>query len=122
MKIKFFLLLFFYCILIQSCLNRQFVRGTHDIVSIGDSLVNDSAIFIGFVYQYSDDLDFNLPADDALISIEDQIKTTSDTTGFYFIKIPPGKYSLKCQGDYNTSLEIIDETENITKSMEIQFF
>jgi hypothetical protein len=94
-----------------SCLNRQFIDGRYELVSVSDTTLNDSSIFVGYIHQ----IDFPYPfPDDYEVWIENTYHSTiSDSIGFYFIKTMPGVYSIKCQQKGNNWERLIVEINDI---------
>ncbi len=96
----------------SSCLNRQFIDGYAEIVSISNSTLNDSSLFFGYARQvdYSD----LYPIRPYEIWIENTaIKVYTDSTGYFSIKTMPGTYSLKCQSTSNNWEQLIEELNKI---------
>jgi len=109
--------------LIISCLNRQFVKGRSEIVSVSDSTLNDSSIFVGYVYTYSEDTSFLLSINRAQIWIVNSgINSFSDLNGYYNLKTIPGTYTIRCQDEGNGWSQLIEELKNvkINKNEKIQ--
>ena len=67
-----------------SCLDRQFIKGRAELISISDSILNDSSIFVGHVQQV--DWTGNYPYDAIPFEIwieNTKYSTTTDSTGYY---------------------------------------
>ncbi len=100
--------------------------GKAEIVSVSDSLLNDSSLFVGYIY----DLDYSspdYPAQAARVWIEStSLSTTPDSTGHYSIKTLPGTYTVKCERDFNKWPELIEEVKNVAikknQSIHINFY
>lgn len=101
-------------VVVNSCLNRQFIDGRTEIVSSSDTTLNDSSLVFGHVY-YVDWSDKEYYYENELkIWIENSdLGTTNDTTGYYSLKITPGTYTIKCQSTYNEWERLIEEAKNI---------
>jgi hypothetical protein len=122
-----FALVFVALLLNCSCLHRQFITGRAELVSISDSTLNDSSIFVGQVQP----VDFigNYPYD--AIPFEVWIKnskysTLTDSKGNYSLKTLPGTYTLRCQTKSNEWGKLIEEKPNIkidkNKKIKIDFY
>ena len=101
-------------ILNNACLNRQFIDGHVEFISSSDTTLNDSSIFLGHVFR----LDFpdNLPYRDSEFEIwleESNLRTTTDTNGYYSIITEPGIFTIKCQSASNNWQRLIEEMEDI---------
>lgn len=110
-------------VLNSSCLNRQFIKGKTELVSISDSTLNDSSIFVGHVQQ----LDFigNYPYDAIPFEVwieNTNYRTMTDSTGYYYLKTKPGTYTLMCQTKSNEWDKLIEEKRNVNidKNTKIQ--
>lgn len=108
------LTLFSVFIVVSSCLNRQFIEGRAEIVSVSDTILSDSSFVFGHVYCVGwPGKDFYYE-NEFEIWIEDSgMKTTNGTTGFYSLKMAPGTYTIKCQTTYNEWERLIEEVQNI---------
>lgn len=98
-----------------------------ELVSISDSTLNDSSIFVGHVYRV--DWTGNYPYDATPFEIwieNTKYSTTTDSTGYYFVKVMPGTYSIKCQSKYNEWEQLIEEKRNVkidkNKKIQIDFY
>jgi hypothetical protein len=101
-------------LLIGSCLDRQFIKGKAELISISDSTLNDSSIFVGHVQQV--DWTGNYPYDTIPFEIwieNTKYRTTTDSTGYYYIKTLPGTYSVRCQTKSNKWVQLIEEKRNV---------
>jgi len=97
-----------------SCLNRQFIKGRAELISISDSILNDSSIFVGYVHKVDWTVNYPYDAFPFEIWIENtQYRTTTDSTGYYYIKTVPGTYSVKCQSKSNKWVQLIEEKRNV---------
>jgi hypothetical protein len=94
-----------------SCLNRKFVDGRYELLSVSDTTLNDSSIFVGYIHQ----IDFPYPfPNDYEIWIENtDYSTISDSIGYYSIKTMPGVYSIKCQQKGNSWERLIVKIKDI---------
>lgn len=111
----------------SSCLNRQFIEGRAEIVSISDTALNDSSLMFGHVYhlEWVDKEQYFENEFEIWIENSDY-RTTNDTIGYYSLKMPPGTYTIKCQSTGNNWERLIERVKNIdilknTKT-EIDFF
>jgi hypothetical protein len=122
-----FVLILAVLVIISSCLNRQFIEGRAELVSISDSTLNDSSIFVGHVQK----IDFagNYPYD--AIPFEVWIENTkysimTDSVGNYYLKTLPGTYTIRCQSKSNEWEKLIEEKRNIkidkNKKIQIDFY
>ena len=105
-----------YCLIVTligsvSCLNRQFVDGRYELVSVSDTTLNDSSIFVGYIHQI--DFPYHFPNDYEIWIENTDYSTISDSIGYYFIKTMPGVYSIKCQQKGNLWERLIVETKDI---------
>ena len=108
-----------------SCLDRQFVDGRVELVSVSDTMLNDSSLFVGYVHQI--DWGGPYPSDYFEIWIENtSYETGTDTIGYYFLKTLPGKYTLKCKTRSESWDTLIEEMKNIdiakNKKIRIDFY
>lgn len=106
-----------------SCLNRQFIEGRAELVSISDTILNDSSIFVGHI-TLIDRVNLYIPTE---IWIENtNYKTTVDSAGYYALKTLPGTYTIKCQTKWNTWNQLIEEKKNVeitkNKKIKIDFY
>ena len=106
-----------------SCLNREFVDGRAEIVSITDAPLNDSIEIFGNVYRINS-LDNHTYLDnefEVLMKNLDQVSKT-DTSGFYSLKTTAGTYSLSCQrvGNYWERLVVEINAGDIPRNKKIQ--
>jgi hypothetical protein len=109
-----YLMLIWVVLLLSSCLHRQFVQGKAEIVSKTDSTLNDSSIFVGYVY-YPQGGNGIFPAAGAQIWTENSnLSTISDTSGYYYIKTAPGIYTIKCQNEGNHWPLLIEEATDVS--------
>ncbi|MDX2445118.1 MAG: hypothetical protein QNK30_15090 [Bacteroidales bacterium] len=108
-----------------SCLNRQFIDGYAEIVSISDSTLSDSSLFFGYTRQV--DYSGLYPIRPYEIWIENTaIKVYTDSSGYFSIKTMPGTYALKCQYKSNNYEQLIEELKNIeikkNQKIEVGFY
>lgn len=108
-----------------SCLDRHFVDGRAELISISDTTLNDSSIFVGYVHQ----IDWNgpYPSDFFRIWIENtSYETSTDTIGYYFLKTLPGKSTIKCQSNSESWDKLVEEMKDIeiakNKKIRIDFY
>jgi hypothetical protein len=104
-------------------MNRQFIKGKAEIISVSDSSLNDSSIFVGYVYEHLDHWPNKKPIQNAQIWLNDQnLKTVSNVDGYYYIKATPGIYTVKCQRAYNTWPQLVEEIRDfkINKNEKVQ--
>ncbi|MFT3737647.1 MAG: carboxypeptidase-like regulatory domain-containing protein [Breznakibacter sp.] len=103
-----------FVLLLASCLDRQFIKGKAEIISVLDTTLNDSSIFAGYVYEHPDYYQNNFPIQNAQIWIDNpDLSTASNALGYYYIKTLPGTYTLKCQKEYNHWPQLIEEAKNV---------
>ncbi len=108
-----------------SCLDRQFVDGRAELISISDTALNDSSVFLGYIHQI--DWDEPYPSDYFKIWVENTpFETTASTNGYYFLKVFPGKYTLNCQTASGSWDRLIEEVKDIevakNKKYRIDFY
>lgn len=108
-----------------SCLDRQFVDGRAELISISDTTLNDSSVFVGYVHQI--DWRGSYPSDYFKFWIENtSYETLTDTNGYYLLKTLPGRYTLKCQTSSESWDRLIEEMKNIdiakNKKIRIDFY
>ena len=110
----------------SSCLNRHFTVGRHDLVSISDTLINDSAIFVGFAHWVDWPTGYRFQGPFVIKLENTSLSTKSDSLGYYFIKTLPGKYTITGQSEGNEWSQLIEEIKNIdiqkNKKIRIDFF
>ena len=116
-------------LVISSCLNRQFIDGRAELVSVSDTLLNDSSLIFGYIYGVDEINKASYPhyENEFEIWIENsKLRATIDKTGYYFIKTKPGTYSVKCQRPSNEWDTLIEEIKNIeigkNKKTQIDFY
>ena len=119
------LLILVLIVLNYSCLDRQFVDGRSEVISISDTTLNDSSFFVGYVHRI--DWKGSYPLNYFNIWIENtSYKTTADTNGYYFLKTLPEKYTIKCNGGSENWDRLIEEMKNIeiakNKKVRIDFY
>jgi hypothetical protein len=120
--------LILFCIVhIQSCMNRQFIKGQAEIISISDSTLNDSSLFVGYVYEHPDHWPNRQPIQDAQVWLNDQtLKASTNLKGYYYLKTVPGTYTVKCQRNLNMwpqlVLEVKDVKINKNEKVQIDFY
>jgi len=114
-KIFRLIIVFFAGLVISSsCLNRQFVEGRAEIVSISDTVFNDSSLIFGHIHhvdwfgnEYYRENEFEIWLENS------DLITTNDTTGYYSLKTVQGTYTLKCQTSGNQWERLIEEVKNL---------
>ena len=114
------------CILhLQGCFERDFVTGHADVVSVSDTAISDSSIFVGYVYEHPD-YGFKQPVPDAQVWLSDkEVFTSTNSEGYYFLKTVSGKHRLKCQSDDNQWSQLIVEKDieiNKNEKVQIDFY
>ena len=113
-KLLAFVLLLIGILFFTSCLDRKFVKGKVEIISVTDTTLNDSSIIVGHVYRLQDSNTNRGPIQNAKIWIENStLSNTSNTTGYYYIKITPEIYTIKCQDNGSPWPQMIEEINNI---------
>jgi hypothetical protein len=101
-------------VLNSSCLNRQFIEGRSELVSISDSILNDSSIFVGHVQELDFSGNYPYKAIPFEVWIENtKYSTMTDSIGNYSLKTLPGTYTLRCQTKSNEWEKLIEEKRNI---------
>ena len=99
---------------LQSCMNRQFIKGQAEIISVSDSTLNDSSIFVGYVYEHPDHWPNKQPIQNAQIWLDDlNLKATTSGIGYYYLKTTPGNYTVKCQRNLNRWPQLIEEVKDV---------
>ncbi len=87
-----------FLIVFSSCLERRFIKGYSEMVNIQDSLLNDSSIITGFVYEYYEDNSILQVIEGAEIQIESiNLIAASSKTGAYSLKVAPDSYDIVCK-------------------------
>ncbi len=127
MKNKWIFLIFLLGLLTNSCLKRQFVDSRADLVTISDTILNDSIIIYGHVYRLDWTENYNYQDKEFEIWIDKtEIKTYSDTAGFYSLKLQPGTISIRCQEVWNDWDKLIAKIDNLditkNKIVNIDFY
>jgi hypothetical protein len=126
---RYRLLLVFFVgfVIISSCLNRQFVEGRSEIISVSDTTLNDSSLIFGHIYHvdwfgiesYRDN-EFEIWLENT------DLITTSDTNGFYSLKTTQGTYTIKCQSSGNHWDRLIEEAKDLSitanTKTEVEFY
>ncbi len=117
------LILFIFLISLISCRRVNYTKSDAIIVNrTFDSSLGDSALIYGMVYYAADE---KTPYENANIWIANSnIKTTSDNTGFFSLKIIPGLYTIKCLGQYSSqefTMVIKDLSISSNEKIEIRF-
>jgi hypothetical protein len=107
-------ILFFSALLANgSCLNRQFINGKSELVSVADTMLNDSAIFVGYAHWIDLPVNYTFQGPFEIWIDNETKKSASDSVGYYFIKTFPGTYTIKCQSIGNEWSQLIEEMANI---------
>ena len=96
-----------------SCLNRQFVKGRAELLSVTDSLLNDSCLLEGHVTYFENTAPLPPLKDWFEVWLNTGVRTTTDSTGYYSIKTLPGTYTIRCQTRGNVYEPLIEEISNI---------
>jgi hypothetical protein len=104
-----------------SCVNRKFIDGKSELVSVSDSSLNDSSLFYGNITRVDWTLNYPFPGPFE-VWIEDTGYRMITDTGSYRLKVIPGTYSVKCQGQGNSWSNLIEEVKDIKieKNQKIQ--
>jgi hypothetical protein len=75
-------------------MKKQFIKGQVEIISVSDSTLNDSSIFVGYVYEHPDHWPNKQPIQDAQIWLNDQnLQASTNLNGYYYLKTVPGIYT-----------------------------
>jgi len=109
----------------SSCLKRKFVYGKSELISVSDTLLNDSSVFVGYIFPINSTTKY--PAGHCEVWINSTLNMeTNDSAGYYQLKTLPGTYSISCQAKGNEWGELIEETENVkiekNKKIRIDFY
>src|SRR5664280_2753798 len=97
-------------VLNNGCLNRHFIDGRSELVSVSDTALNDSSIFIGYVHQ----IDWPDNPHDFEIQIENSMTSPiTQASGYYYYKTIPGIYSLRCKNTYNEWDRLVEVINNV---------
>jgi|GEM_PF-4003936 hypothetical protein len=100
-------------VVIISCSNFRMTEGEAEVVSVSDSTLNGSSIFVGYVYNQGYGPPH--PVQDAQLWIENTtLNMTPGTAGYYHIKTVQGTYTIKCERYFNEWPELIEEVKNVT--------
>ncbi|WPR77552.1 hypothetical protein [Algoriphagus sp. NG3] len=110
-------------LLAMSCVDREFVEGRAEIVSITDAPLNDSIEIFGNVYRINS-LDNHTYLDNEFeVRMKNSdLASKTDTSGFYSLKTTAGAYSLSCQraGNYWERLMVEINTGEIPRNRKAQ--
>jgi len=121
-----FIILFAVLILDNSCLHREFVEGRFEIKSIADTALNESSMIFGHVhtvdwvgkeFYFKDEFEIWIENSD--------LKTTTDTAGYYSLKTKSGTYTIKCQSSSNEWEKLVEKVDvelKKNKKIEIDFY
>lgn len=110
-RIKLLIIVFVSIIAGCSCFERKFVQGHAELITISDTLLNDSALVFGRVYQVDGVNNYPYHKDEFEIWLENSAyKTTTDTSGYYSLKVTQGTYQIKCKST-------LSEWEQLTESI-----
>jgi hypothetical protein len=108
-----------------SCVNRDFIDGRSELISVSDTSLNDSALFYGNITRVDWTLNYPYPGQFE-IWIEDTDYRMNSGTGYYSLKVSPGTYSIKCQEQGNSWSNLIEEMKNVkiekNKKIQIDFY
>jgi len=101
------------------------VDGRAELISISDTTLNDSSVFIGYVHQI--DCEGPYPSDFFRVWIENtSYETSTGTNGYYFLKTLPGKYTIECQNNSESWDRLIEEIKGIeiakNKKIRVDFY
>ena len=126
MKNRFsFTLILVLIIVNYSCIDRQFVDGRSELVSITDTTLSDSSIVIGYVHQIDGMKPYPSGYYDVWIE-NTSYKTTVDTNGFYCLKLIPGRYTIKCKACAERWNRLVEEIKDVeimkNKKTRIDFY
>jgi len=108
---------------ITACREIHVYEGKATIVSRSiDATLKDSALIYGTIYSAENE---NLPLENANIWIDGtSIKTTSNNTGYFSIKLLPNTYTIKYLGQYSGT-DMTGELANIVvlpnEKIEVRF-
>lgn len=93
-----YLIIFSFLITVSSCLPFHYYPSKSMVISRSfDIQLKDSAMIYGKVY-YSPDRSYAIP--NATVWIEEvNVKTLSNDSGYFSLKVLPGKYTIKCYMD-----------------------
>lgn len=107
----------------MSCLKVHIYEGKATITGRStDLILKDSALIRGMVYSA---MDKKTPEVDANVWMEGtNLKTTTNNTGYFNLKLLPGAYTIKCLGKYS-SQNMMEELKNViilpNEVIEIEF-
>ena len=120
-----YLLILSVLLLSYSCVNRQFIDGRSELISISDTSLNDSALFYGNITRVDWTLNYPFPGPFEIWIENSEYRIISDT-GYYLLKVNPGIYSIRCQSQGNPWSGLIEEMKNIkiekNKKIQIDFY
>ena len=113
--------------LLASCMSRQFIDGKVEIISVSDTTLNDSSLFVGYVYEHPDHWPDQRPVQAAEIWLDGQDSmVTSNGSGYYSLKTVPGICTVKCQRNMNKWPQLIGEVKrykiNKKEKVQINFY
>ncbi len=97
---------------LSSCLNRQFIEGSAEILSVTDTTINDSTIIYGHIYKKDRESEVYYVGEYDIWIDELDLHTTNDTSGFYFFKVNPGTYTIMAQSGSNEWDILIEKIQN----------
>src|SRR5664280_2731220 len=80
----------------NSCLKRSFVKGKTELISVTDTMLNDSSIFVGHIFSVDSTTKYPKGHCEVWINSTTYVGT-NDSEGYYQIKTFPGTYSIRCQ-------------------------
>jgi len=107
-------LLFFIALLlslswfVSSCVQRQFVPGKGIMLVMKDSVLNDSAVITGRVYE-SEYPFYPSSSAEVWINDENNSKVNTNTNGIYQLKVVPGSYIIRWQNINNPWKQLITD-------------
>lgn len=116
-KVFVYVLLFSGLLIWQSCDDQLFVRGYSSLISVTDTTLNDSSMFVGQVRQL--DLSYSCPCASSTAPFTVWIDSTQYKTDVtigtkYTLRLLPGTYTVKCQNKNNNSNQLIEVQKDIT--------
>jgi len=94
-------------------MKRQFKEGKTELISINDTILNDSAMIFGFARWIDVPISYMFQGPFEIWIDNNTRKVTSDSTGYYLLKTLPGTYTINCQSIGNNRTQLIEKLENI---------
>ena len=107
---------------ISSCHKVYIYEGKAIVLNkTSDLTLNDSVLIIGNVYSAYD----TLPEFNAIVWIDGtNIKTSTDSLGYFSIKLPPGTYTIKCHrsGDTGEQPQVLKDIQLLpNEKLKVEF-